>query len=234
MASQTEVITIADVVKSEAASQHCREVYVVATSEVLSLGEICFLDSSGELEACGAVVNEVQTIAMGAFTAGTCRLRLTDPVTGETAVTAELTDAMTLANVKTKLEETAIVAVDDIVVGGTDVDAFTLTFSVNNWAGVLVPLVEVVPQSAFDAALFPSVVRTTPGHSVGGDATHVALATVTGDGTLTCLTIARGPCVLDKNRLTVPTGGLANAVAALKALGIIARPEPTEYTEGVS
>lgn len=241
MANQTETIKITDVVKSEAASHYCREVFTVKSAEVLSLGEVCYLDATPELVACAAAADEVQLLNIaGTITGGTFKIGITLPqsdinkpgtVIWTDTIAWNATFATVITNINAALDNAFGSGL--IVATGTAWTAISLTFSGAGWTEIPIELVDL-DCAALTGADVPVVTRTTAGHAAGGDATHVALETVTGDGTLTCLTIARGPCVLDQNRLTVPTGGLANVVAALKALGIVARPEPTEYTEGES
>jgi hypothetical protein len=105
----------------------------------------------------------VQTCTNTGLVAGVVRIRLTSPLTGYQYLTAELANNASCADIETAI--TNAVGVNCVAVGGTDIDAFTLTFTDGDttWANMPVPLVQIVPGTAYTVTIGPTVVMTTPG-----------------------------------------------------------------------
>ena len=228
MATETETGKIGDIVKMEAPNNYCRETKTVLDGETLVLGQVAKLNSASKVVALSsAAVNEVQTITMTGFAAGTCRIKLTDPVTGTEELSGEIANDASTSAIKTALEACSIVATDDIAVGGTDIDNFTLTFQGNNWAGVNVAPVEIQFSSDATADTEAIVTETTRGGGLGSDAELILLEAASpsgADGAAGCL--VRGPAVVDIDQLTFPTGAAAAVTAARDTVGIVCREEP--------
>ncbi len=110
--------------------------------------------------------------------------------------------------------------------GGASPAALVITFSGTGYTELPQEMVQV-DVSDVEGLAHVTIVETTAGHTAGGDATAVALTAFSSASDGTAIFIFRGPCILDADAMTYPTGGQANAVAALKELGIAALSEPT-------
>ena len=184
MASLTEATKLGDVVKYEPEARVSREKIVLATTLTISLGEVVRRTASGEYTQLVALADEVQTIELTGLAAGVVRLGVTNPNTGDVEWTDELANNASKADIKTELETLDDVASDDIIIGGTDIDAFTMTYSGGIWANKPVALVQVAMGDAATANAHPRIERTTAG-GTGETAEVNAVQTVNITGTPT-------------------------------------------------
>lgn len=118
----------------------------------------------GELGAVATTgVTCVQNVVITNLAAGAVRIRLTHPTTGVTYTTGPLAHAATLADIETEI--TATIGVNAVLVSGTDIDAFAMTFddTDHTWSNLPVPLAEIIPDTAATATARPSVTMTTAG-----------------------------------------------------------------------
>lgn len=238
MASQTEGIRLTDVVKHEEEGHYCRESRIVKDNETLSIGEICFKDGSSEMVACAAAADEVQTITFdAAMTAGELTITIVTPdgFALPVSVVWNATWSGTMGDWNTAMTAAATAWASEASVGAVMTGTATvpiLTFSGVGFTDKPFDPVDV-DISGTTGPTYANVAETARGHTAGGDAEAVALTAASGAGK-TALFLVRGPATVDQNRLTVPSGGLAAAIVALALVGIIARPEPTEQTEGIT
>ncbi len=251
MATATEGKRVQDVLRYELDHRYNRKRLTVLDGQVMTIGKVAKLNSAGKAVACAAAaVNAVQKVEFGAAaTAGTLKIGVRVGhryVNGQfiggyviwtDAISWSGTDATYLAAINAALD--ALLGSSKIVataIAATDTDlGFVLTFSGTGYAGLPQPLVEV-DASALTSVTTTTVTSTTDGSAVGGDATMVCLEDVSpvgADGK--AMFLVRGPAMIDKAELTVPTNGLANVVSALEALNppIFSLAEPT-LTETVA
>lgn len=136
-------------------------------------------------------------------------------------------DATAISLAITNAIGSALVVATGGPLGGASPAAVVLTWSGAAYTELPQEMVQV-DVSDIEGLAHVTLVETTSGHTAGGDATAVALTASSPSGADgTAIFIFQGPCTLDADAMTYPTGGQANAVAALKALGIRALSEPT-------
>lgn len=172
MSTLTEGKVVGDIILQERELNGSREELLMDESQTLVLGTVCRDGAGGRKVALTAKTNEVHTVTFTGLAAGVVMIGITHPVTGTVSWTDELAHAATKADIKTELETMANVDADDIIVGGTDIDAFTLTYSGGLWAGRAVPLVRTQMGDAATATASAVIVRTTKGGGAGGAAAN--------------------------------------------------------------
>jgi len=234
MSTKTEGVLVHDVLRYEASALYCREDHTVLDGEVITIGEICKLNSDSKVVACAAAADEVQTITFdAAMTAGELTITIFTP-DGEpiTASVAWDTDwATTMAAWNTAITAAATAWYGAASVGAVMTGTATvpiLTYSGVGFTSLAIPKLAEVDISGTTGPTQATVAQTTEGHSAGGDAEMVALEAASPDGADgTAVMLVRGPAVVNADQLTGPTGFKTAAVAALKALGIVGRDEAT-------
>lgn len=228
MATLTEGIRIDDVLRWEvdgAAHAFCREKLTVLDGEVISLGELCKLNSASKVIACVAGADDVQTFdeeGVGAD-GGTMRVLYKGGVTA--ALAWNVSEGDMQAALRALHADLAAVTVDLTAV------KYTIT---NPAASVPLggqDLLAIVNDCSADGGVWEGgwvVERTAVGHRVGNDVEMIALEAASPSGADgSALMLMRGPAIVDIDQLTIVTGGDAGAKAALKLLDILALSEPT-------
>ena len=135
-------------------------------------------------------------------------------------------DATAISLAITNAIGSALVVATGGPLGGASPAAVVLTWSGAAYTELPQDLVKI-DVSDIEGLAHVTVVETTAGHTSGGDATAVALTAFADSSDGTAIFIVRSPCYLNADAMTYPASGQTNAVAALKALGIIALDEPT-------
>jgi hypothetical protein len=241
MATDTELIRLQDVLKSEAPNFYCRKKETVLDGQVISMGEVCKLDSNGKIiTATGAAADMVQTITTtGTATGGQIGINfaplgdLAGEYTLRTASPWSATEATMTASILAAMD--AVFGASDVVtiatIADTDIPVIVLTFGGTGAAGLQHRLVDV-DIGGLTGSVTATVAITTNAEG-SGDATHVALEAVSPSGADgAAVFLVRGPSIVDGDRLTVATSGKAAAVAALLRVGILSLDEASQLTAG--
>lgn len=235
---QTEGNSWSDVIRSRDFNPavNCEE-YTVLDGQVMTIGKCAKLNSSSKAIVSAVAEDEVQTVIFGAAaTGGTLQIGVKIP-TGSTgaggwvwtdAISWSATDATFLTNINAALDN--VLGSSKIVAtarSAVDTDlGFVLTFSGTGYTGLPHELVQVDTASTTSVTT-ATVTRTTAGHAAGGDTTMICLTKTSPSGADgKGVFIVRGPCVVNADALSYPTGGEAAARVALTALGIVCRDEP--------
>lgn len=195
MSTLTEPTRIGDVLRRELWQSFCREELTVLDGQTLVIGEACKLNAAGKVVTCeaaavdavqtitpsvasnadevhtitpsvGSNVTEVQTIEAGSLAAGNYRLRFTHPVTGTKFITDVLVHNDNAATVETAI--TAAVGANEVAVSGSDLAnglVLTYTDGATAWDNQDVPIVEILPDSAF-SDVATSAIKTTTGAGI--------------------------------------------------------------------
>ncbi len=185
MSTLTEGTVVGDIILQERELNGSREELLMDESQTLVLGTVCRDGAGGRKVALTAKTNEVHTLAFTGFNAGFVKLGFTHPITGVVEWTADVSDALSAANIQTLVDGLAIVVTaDDIKVTGSTIDDAIFTYSGGDWTGRPVPLVQIDFGDAFAVASIVSITRTTKGGGAGGAAAN-EVQTFTWDATAT-------------------------------------------------
>jgi len=183
-----------------------------------------------DLAGCDDISIVMTTPGEGTINAGTWRLGLTTAA-GVKVWTQPIAYNGNAAAINTAIDE--VIPSTLVVASGGPIStpaAVILTFSGAAYLALPQPMVEV-DINDLDGCDSATITETTAGHSAGGDAEMISLGAYAPSGADgSGLFLTRGPCIVDQDQLTVPTGGLANAIVALEALGIVCRDEPIAST----
>jgi hypothetical protein len=177
----------------------------------------------------GGLPNAVHTITCTGLAAGTARLGLTDPATGDVHWTDELAFNTSGANWEVEIETLAAVfGDDDIKVTGTDLAAgITLTYSGGVWAGRATPLVQIHLSDDATATAHPVIDEVQ-----GGAETPAGICleeVASSASTQSALFLVRGPAIVNKSQVNWEGAEPdAAAIALDSVLGITVRDEATE------
>ncbi len=173
MSTLTEGKVVGDVVLHERDANGSREELLVDQGQTLVIGTVVRDGDAGRKVALGTLLNEVQrVINVGtAMAAGTFRIALTHPDSGQVFHTAEMAHDASTADIETAIEllgGAADIADDDIKITGTDVDDFTVTFSGGRWAGKAIAPILVHTADDATAGTRYEVREVVIGGSLGG------------------------------------------------------------------